>query len=546
MTKMGDSVGAPQQLSSFEMQSTASAEVAKAGMKVAIDTLEAGISFIVLDRDNKSGSPPANPNRPVLAPLINVRMAGSSASQTDESWHSALNDLLNLMPKDFRELFTAMLLLPKDQQNPDFLLLSNSLQTFAMLMTLFDTSGRQIDPESLAGIRAEANLLLPYLALASSAQDGKVLVDQLQSFLEVVGPNNSNFDALAGYGASFSSLMEEINTAIGMLQNPSTEKAARIILSNTADKLNGLADNFDRLYGGNELLLFGSILQSTALTAEALSLSQPGSASLLFALSLATTGILSSESSLGLVGDGFSKIIDSFSDAMILAAGEKNPAGTSALISQFATALLTTLFLTASLAHDHAEVSKQTSTDPTPEIVSERNFGYSLLATLLTNSKILSNVSKTLMQAADVKENVLSDTTALFATMLCLSLIFASASGSGLTTTGALIKSQESSLLEGIKVASNLITNRLETGEIADEKTANLNVYLKQASIALEQGNGEGFFDALSSMIETTGTTNSELVGNLKGLKALAVNFQNGLSVSADELNSNTGIHVAA
>jgi hypothetical protein len=307
-----------------------------------------------------------------------------------------------------------------------------------------------------------------------------------------------------------------------------------------------LADNFDRLYGGNELLIFGSILHSTALTAEALSLSQPGSASLLIALSLATTGLLNSESSLGLIGDGFSKVINAFSDAIILTAGEKNPAGTSALISQFATAILTTLFLAASLAHDHAEVSSQTSKDPTPEIVSERNFGYSLLVTLLTNSKILSNVSKTLLQAADVKQNVLTHTTALFATMLCLSLVFASASGLNLTTTGALIKSQESSLMEGLKVASDLINNGLLSGELSGEKTENLNVYLKQASIALEQENGEGFFDALISIVETTGTTSSELVSNLKELKALAVNYQNGLSVSADEMVTNTGIHVAA
>jgi hypothetical protein len=230
MTKLGDSVGSPPQLTSFELQSTASTEVAKAAIKVAIDTLEAGISFIVLDRGNSFGSPPSNPGRPVLAPLINVRVATSFAPQGDESWHSALNDLLNLMPKDFRELFTAMLLLPKDQQNPDFLLLSNALQTAAMLMTLFDTSVRQIDSESLAGIRAEANLLLPYLALASSSQDGKVLLEQLQSFLEVVGANNPNFDALAGYGASFSTLMDEINTAIVLLQDPSTEKAGRITL----------------------------------------------------------------------------------------------------------------------------------------------------------------------------------------------------------------------------------------------------------------------------------------------------------------------------
>lgn len=544
MTKLGDSVGAPQQLSPFELQATASAEVAKAGMRVALDTLEAGISFIVMDRDNKFGSPPSNPNRPVLAPLINVRVATSLTTPPDESWHSALNDLINLMPKDFRDLFTAMLLLPKDQRSGDFLTLINSLQTASMLMTLFDTSARPIDPESLAGLRAEANLLLPYIALSSSAQTSKTLLDQLQTFLEVVGADNPNFDALAGYGASFKSLAEDINSAIGMLQNPSTEQSGRNLLSNTADKLNVLADNFDRLYGGNEMLIFGEILHSTALSAEALSLGQPGSAALLIALSLATTGVKNSESSLGLIGDGISKIYDAFSNAIIANTGEKQPAGSSALIGTFATAILTSIFLAGTLAHDQAETSTPApKEDQTPEIVTERNFSYSLLTTMLTSAKILNNVSKHLLQAADVKGHALEKTTVLFATMLNLSLIFASASGLSLTTTGALIKTQENSLLEGIKVASDIITNGLLEGDLTGDDVQNLNVYIKQAQIALEQENTEGFLDALTSILETTGTTSSQLIGDLKDLKALAANFQ---KAGTDDFSTNTGIHVAA
>ncbi|MBA3602610.1 MAG: hypothetical protein H0W50_02995 [Parachlamydiaceae bacterium] len=525
------------------VETTATKENAMKSLKMVADTLE--ICLLVFD-DPQLLKYSSSSNRPVLSPLISTRVATNSEQPVDDSWKSSFGNLVNLMPQDFRELFQAVMQMPKAQQNRDFVKLNDSMQTEAHLLAFLAKAALPIESGSLADIRATENTLLPYIALKNFLSDSVVFFSQVQLFLEAVGPNYSNFDAISGYVSAFAPLVDDLRFGFEQLSDTATEKYGRYLLSDVGNKLDSLAESFDRLYGGNELLFLGNSLHAAALQAKALSLEQAGAAPLLISLTLANLGMESAKSDLGFFGKGLTALNDAFTSGVELVSLGKISSGSAALLNELATTAFTGMLIFGSLNYSSIAANDR-QREASPEIRSENNFAYGLLLDMLTDSKGLSTLSSVLVNASGIEGSAKDSTQALLTPMLLFFLLSASVSGTDLTSTEPLVKSQSAAIEGGVQKTSTLLSNALSSGSLAGEDAANFNVYLTQASIALEQGNIGAFLGALNSSLELTGTTTDHLIADRKELNNVSQTLQNGVNTSAsDQASYSTGVHVAA
>lgn len=530
--------GAPQHQSILEQETTAATEVAKNLMKIVSDTSE--VCFFLLDPNVRKYQSSAN--RPVLAPLIEVRVAANADPSVSDNWRTSYNNLIKLMPQEFREFFEEMMKLPKNEQPKDIQLLNTSLQTKARFMEWLSAASATTTPESLEAARTGENIARPYIALHGLNKDSGAFFEGIQNYLASVGPNNPNFDILSGYTGELSSLFDDLKTAAQKLQDPSTEKEARALISSTASKLSTLEGQFNRLYGGDQLLILGQTIHAAKIVTQALSMEQSGSAALSLALALSTSGIKSSESSLGILGNHLSNLSESLISGIQQATGNKLSSGSAALLNNLSTVAFSTALLLGNLHYDSLAAG-QKGTEA--KVVSDTNFSYSLLLSLLVGSKTLSSISNSILQASEIKGSASPAASTLLSTGMLLNLIFACVSGSNLSSTEPLLKGQNGALKEAIDAANLLTSEGLQANALSDENAEHLQVYLQQAAIALEQEDTEGFMNAMNSSLELTGATNDGVANDLKDSKTIAQNFQNGISDSTNSSNT-TEIYVAA
>lgn len=530
--------GAPQQPSVLELETSAASEVAKFSMKIVSDTSE--VCFFLLDPNVRKYQSSAN--RPVLAPLIEVRVANSNLS-VGEGWRASFSTLLNLLPQEFRELFQAMMLLPKNEQPKDFQLLNTTLQTTARLMEWLSAASTPIMAESFEAARTGENVARPYIALSSLIKDSSTFFEGVQSYLASVGPNDPAFDTLSGYTNALIPLFDDLKAAAEKLQDPSTEKEARTLLSKTAAQLSTLEGEFKRLYGGDQLLALGETITAAKTTAQALSMEQPGSAALLLTLSLVNSGNKPNESSLNVLGKNLSTVSDALTSGIQQATGNKLSSGSAALLNNLSTVAFTTLLLLGNMHYEALSVGLKGTE---AKVTSDTNFSYGLLLNILVDSKALTSISHSILQASEIKGSASSATASLLATGMLLSLIFATVSGHDLSSSEPLIKGQNAALKDAVDAANQIVSEGLHAGTLSGQNAENLQVYLQQAAIALEQEDTEGFTTAINSGLELTGSSSDGFVEDLKDSKSIAQNFQSGVADSASALNSSTGFHIAA
>lgn len=534
---VGGSIGVPNEKSVTEIDTTAAVNFAKAAMKIVTDTSE--VCFFLLESDVRKYQSSAN--RPVLAPLIEVRVATTEQPATDK-FSSIYNDLLSLLPEDFQDYFKQVQLLPKAKQPRDMQILDHTLQKTAKWLSWLTAASADIPPESLAAARTKENILRPYLALNSVIQDSLVYLSQIRSYLELAGPNSPNFDAIIGYTEAFTPLMEELKVGLGLLQDSSKQIEGRTLLAGAASKLAVLEDQFNRLYSGSELLILGSALHAARVAAEALSMEKAGSAALAIMLANASLGIRQKESRLGIVGSNLNSIYEAFAQGVQQATGNKLSGASASMLSQFATLAFTSLQLFGHLNYDTSTVGANQK-EYFPSAMDEKNFGYGMLLTILTQSNLLPGISNFIMQATEAQGPALSLTSKLLLGGLLLSLISTSVSGQNFSSATPLLQSQQASLKETISAAEKLVGNGLSAGTLSGENAENLNVYLKQASIALDQEDYDAFQSALTSSLLLSGASLEGTIKDFKETKTIA----NAMAESANVLaNNNTGIIIAA
>lgn len=533
---IGGSIGTPTQLSVHELEATASTEIAKAAMKIVSDTSE--VCFFLLDPNVRKYQTSAN--RPVLAPLVNIRVSTPQDQPNTGALDALYAGLVDLLPSDFRQLFQEMQLLPKSQQVKEFIILDQNLRAAAWLLSWLLESALPIAEGSIISSRVSANILAPYLALTAVVQESEQFLSGMQSFLEAIGPNDPNFDPIASYLGAYAPLADDLKTALKWIQEPSSEKNGRALLQETSDKLAALGEQFDRLYSGGDLLMIGYTLHSSKTAARALSFEQPGSAALYLALSIASSGIRKDQSSLGFLGAHISAVYEQLTHGLTQISGSPS-AAKNELFSHLTTLVLVATAMAGSLQYEATLPGK----DASAPVLADRNFSYGLMTQMLVGSGFLSAISGILLQASEIKGEAAAVIKPVLTAALLLSLISASSKGQDLAASGPLLGVHIEALKQEISKAAEGVEKALGEGKLSGEVAQNLDVSLKQAKIALEGEDIDGLLAALAAAAELTGATGAGLVGDLNEVKSTASILQSGLR-NAGNNQLGTEIHVAA
>lgn len=514
----GDNVGAPIQPSIRQLETTASVEVAKSLMKIAVDTID--IPFFLLTQDVRKYQ--ASANRPVLAPLMAVRTAAPGGTLPPETWQAQYDELVKLMPQDFQKFFQAMMLLPSAERSPDFNILDGILQQTAKALMFLQQASRPIEPESLAALHANTNIAMPYIAMGSLIPLSMVLLTEGRDFLELVGPEYPNFDLFTSSLSEFNNIAAGLQSAITMLENPDTAKEGQEVLAEAGEKIQQLSQSLSRYSGGDFSILINT-LRAAQTISESLTLQQPGASSLLIGLSMATTGLGDPNSELALFGPALSAVNDNLSAALGASLLEGASLGGKALFEQLITVALLTTITFGALAPSAA---RDKSDEVTPEQRSADNFAYGLVLTLLGHSDTLSAFAATTSSAAEVsadQSTTLAEQLKLAAMLL---LILANMHSNDPIDTTPLLQSQHQELKQGIAAAANFVSQALLSDTLSGDTAENINVYLQQANIALNREDYAGFVAALENCLELAGASSDQFVKDMKESKDEIKNVQ--------------------
>lgn len=532
---VGGAAGGPQQPTIFELETRGGTEVARAAMKIVMDTLE--LPLLSVDQDTRKYQSSAN--RPTIPPLYTTRVATSYEPAVDESWHAVYQEFTKLMPQDFRTFFESAMQLNAGQRNRNITILDGVMQNSAKLLIGLRAAAAPLDAESLAAQRANDNVAMPYIALGALASGSGVLVSEGLKYLELVGPNDPNFDKIANALGDLALITEDLKTATHLLADKDTEIEGKNLLASAHDQIATLSTQYDRL-GGGDFLLLGNLLHSAKLASAALLLGHLGAAALVMGMSNATFEIDKSSSALGLVGPGYSAFSHAMADSLQSIFLNKSTAGGELLGNHLIGTTLLTALLWGTLAYDN-KGSQSDQVDASPAEIAEMNLAHELTLNFLTDSGILPSIGTTIAKESGADANQQAPMAALLEAGLLLMLVSPSIKGGDLASSGPLLKGISDRLNTTLAAGAGSLEAAANTGGVSQ----NFKVYFQQAAIALENGDEVALMNALGNGIEASGTTTSQFIGDIKDLKKTAHTTAEAVDLSRNAAAS-TGISQAA
>jgi len=517
---------------------SAAVENAKANLKMASDTID--LNVFDLKETYKYNT---TAGKPTLAPTGTVRLGEGLSEPTDQKWLEAYDNLVASLPSDMKSLLSLALELPLSQRGAHIVVLDNLLQATAKALVALSIATAPFDDNEIAALHADMNLAGPYIALASSIRQDKEVLQQARNFLEEAGPNIRNFDDLVSYLGQYNAISQEIQkTAIELSDSNKNEEIIAQMRA-LSGEVAALSDNYDRLYGGNELQILGASLHATSLTAAALAFDNPGSGALLMSLALANIGLTDTKSELSITGHSFESVLEGLNSGFQSAFIGEGDSASKMLLSEILTSSLIGTVLFGALTHDEGLGLAKGS--GSKELIAEKNFAYGLALTMLTGSGSLNELAhvgtSTLNGSNEDKEKMgdfISTTSLLFH-------IGAAANKNDTSSLEALIADQQGTLSAGIDSIADFVKTGLLSGNLSGDTAENFNVFLQQGSIALQEGDHAGFLDALNSSLGLVGRSNEQLFSDIGKLQDFSQSISQSLAMTEEMKLNHAGVHLA-
>lgn len=253
--------------------------------------------------------------RPSLHSLLSLRTGSFPESIKDEVWQPIYQSLLNSLPPEIKEQLEQEMLKPFGERDPVFVELNSLLILVSKWIGWVEAGIQPIVPDSADERAYLLNLALPYIALRGVVNQTESVLEDAQSYLDALGPNYSQYDTVTSYISQIKNDLSELNALRELLEKGQDTPEIRQKILDISIDLARLSDQFQRT-GSTEFLILGNTLEALALVSAAWALDY-GSPSLLLSLTLATIGISSANSDLGLVGETYDTILDWLLDGLL-------------------------------------------------------------------------------------------------------------------------------------------------------------------------------------------------------------------------------------
>lgn len=522
MTSLGSgltsNIGGPQQPMAREIEATAWTQVNKAALGIVHDSLE--IPFTQMGGDiwkYKSDS-----SRPTLMQTGTTRVSLSNNEITDESWKPFFDDLVSKMHPELRMRLIADMKKPFELRNAFYTVLENVLNSTAKGLASLEQAKQPQKSSEAAFERTLQNQALIGSAFKGITDQSETMLNQMQNFLDAMGPNYPDYDAMKPYVDQGQALQGKFAALLEKLRNPDGTQPQQVELSSLADEALALSQEFGSISRSNTLQLLGPLFESMAAVAAALSMT-PASPSLFLGLKIAGKGIFDSESLLGMLGPELQAIVQALANG--LSASLMSKVG-NAKQQMMLLMLLASLYGSASLA---ALVAKfglgRFPSENEGEEQSGQLFTMELMLSLLAHSELIKEFYKILAKACgstERTEHVISSGLEL------ATLLLAVLSGAKGKTNRAvhLLKSIKSKLGENINLLETYLFNALQTGMLNSPQAKVLEMAFKEAQSALKNDHMDGLLTACRTALKAINSSPELLAEDLEAVKEFAILVQ--------------------
>lgn len=539
---VGGSIGGPQQPSIFELEQRGIQDAIKQRYAIAkeLDTMEFPMLLLSEDLLHRYR---ASPDRPVLAPLAQMRIKTAFEPAPDESSKIFYDDLVGRLPPELQAALSKDQSRPFEERNLNFTALNNLLQGLARTLVTLEKAAQPLPPESVEEARKIIAQRLPFVGFKSALGFSAELAKYMNGYLEQIGPNDPVFDtvkrALSNAEESATTLTTYYQQFIdGKLQGFPTAD-----LAEAAAKIGTDNQIFQRDSNGDSFQILRHTMDGAALFAGALSLHEFAPLSFL-SLYLGKIGNADDPGQGGIYSPAFDKLINQASTGL-QALLNWNATTDSAKAKTLDTVLSTlALFATSGGAYLGKEGIGPFPPASQGDIVEAKRFSADLGLNLLTHSGIIDSVTTDLAKALEVKDKEVAPlASALSLWVLLLGIRGAETCGN--CRADQLLESIQPHLLTHLKAFEQFVTQRQQAG-LSDPASQGVGVYLNQAIIALEGHDYNGLADSLKSLSGLTGYPEDKTAGDLKSVASFGSSVQTAFSDKSRENSSSiTGISQA-
>lgn len=508
---VGGSIGGPLHPSPREIEATAWTMVNKAALGIVPDSLEVPI----YELGGNVWKYQSDSSRPTLKPLATLRTT-SDETAPDETWKDFFDNLSSKLHPDLRKRLQENMRTTFANRNANLSVLENVMTTIAKGMAWIGKAQQPMEPETPEWERTEHNQGLPGRAMRGIVSHSNTLFKGTQAFLNFVGPNHPNHDEINHFATQGEELQQDLNGVLEQLQNG--EIPPQELLEQLASKATNLNAAYNRTFHGNDMQMMGPMFEAMAAVASALSLT-PTTPSLFFGLKMATTGLFSKESQLGMVESQLEALLKALAKGaaskmmnkvniarqmmlMMLLLGMTTGAGTLAgLVAEFG------------LGHYPVEIEGD-----------EREasiFTFQLLLAFLESSGVIKTSYKIAVEAAGGNEKAQE---MISNTMELTNLVLMALTGAKKEpkSAGILLEGLKSQLEGKIDQTEAFVLTAIREGVEDPAAAKGLDIALRQARIALEKEDFEALIGACGNALDLIGVAPEALQKDLNELKEFA------------------------
>ena len=478
-------------------------------------------------------------------PLEVQRRAESESQSQGNTWKENYQELVNQLPPELLDRFNAESEKPFDNRALNFISLDYLFQITAKVLSQAESTSKPTSPESLEALRTDVNLSLPFGALKGAVSNSQEIVASSTQLLAQQGANNPYFD---GLNNSLNQMQGPLNTLTKVTNALTGNEPGQVspqianASSKAAQQLATLGDQLEQVSTGPDLQLLLPTIRSLEAVATALSLDNTASASLFLGFYMASEGLFSSQSSLGLFDSGLETVsgnLNQWLTASLIPPDNKAGADLLSMATTLSLAIFTGI---GTLTAQSGLGIYPNARDPR-DIENARSFGLEIALQMAASSGLL----KAFYNEAIAISGGGPDAQAQGSTVLsqfAIFLITLAASNDAKKTT-QLIESQAINYSQALASADEIEKNNEDIKQEAikedRDKADNLAITIKLANLALESQDYEAFVDTLGKMFESLGTSQADLKKDLVKAGNAATNIV-GVTSLGDPDKQITGI----
>lgn len=287
------------------------------------------------------------------------------------------------------------------------------------------------------------------------------------------------------------------------------------IIRQQAKEIATIREGLDRRHTGNDFQILKNLLKAMETVSGSLSLKYAGTAPLFMGLSMASIGLKCSESETGIIGPSLDKLIDRLVTAITAALiPEANQAQRDFLImATTATYILMTTIAIQTATQGLGKFSKEMEQI---DLKLARFFSYELALKFINSTTAPVEWFTLIIEAAGGNKKAQEIGAPLLGQAGNLLMIIAGTE-EGKRASYDVLSEERKYLNKGVHAA---ITALASISEINDQTKA-ASIAAQQLLMALEQQNNEHFIDALSTLLESQGTSLSSLIADIKRLRII-------------------------